>query len=87
MAGNPISGCITLMTIAVGQVFVDLYCKYKDRNMLYPTQARAEWVVNHPSDGPMELDYKKRVRWSAGLVRCTLYGTSRICEALCADRR
>ena len=43
--------------IAVGQVFVDLYCKYKDRNMLYPTQARAEWVVNHPSDGPMDLDY------------------------------
>ena len=53
--------------IAVGQVFVDLYCKYKDRNMLYPTQARAEWVVNHPSDGPMELDYKKREtleRWT-----------------------
>ena len=27
--------------IAVGQVFIDLYNKYKDKNMLYPTQARA----------------------------------------------
>ncbi len=53
--------------IAVGQVFIDLYNKYKDKNMLYPTQARAEWVVNHPSDGPMDLDYKKREtleRWT-----------------------
>ena len=68
--------------IAVGQVFVDLYCKYKDRNMLYPTQARAEWVVNHPSDGPMELDYKKRETlerwtWCDALYRDSRYLTQK----------
>lgn len=45
--------------IAVGQIFIDLYRKYNNKNMMYPTQARAEWVVNHPSDGPMLLNYGK----------------------------
>ena len=45
--------------IAVSQVFIDLYRKYKNQAMLNPTIARAEWVMSHPSKGSFELDYRK----------------------------
>ena len=34
--------------IAVGQVFLDMYQKYHDRNMWLPTLARTEFVINQP---------------------------------------
>ena len=53
--------------IAVGQVFLDMYQKYHDRNMWLPTLARTEFVINHPSASTLELDYRNMAsleRWS-----------------------
>lgn len=53
--------------IAVGQVFIDMYRKYGDRNMILPTLARTEFVINHQSDSNLELDYSNMAtleRWS-----------------------
>lgn len=44
--------------ICVAQTYLDMYAKYKDEKMLRPILARAEWVVNHPSNGSMDLNYK-----------------------------
>ncbi|MFV0545915.1 MAG: glycoside hydrolase family 105 protein [Bacteroides sp.] len=53
--------------VAVGQVFLDLYQKYGDRNMLLPTLARTEFVINHRSASSLYLDYRNMAtleRWS-----------------------
>ena len=53
--------------IAVGQVFLEMYQKYNDRNMMLPTLARTEFVINHPSASTLELDYRNMAsleRWS-----------------------
>lgn len=53
--------------ICVAQTYIDMYHKYKDEKMLYPIMARSEWVINHPSNGSMDLDYSKPStyeRWS-----------------------
>lgn len=53
--------------IAVSQVYIDMYRKYGDRNMILPTLARTEFVINHPSDSNLELDYRNMAtleRWS-----------------------
>lgn len=53
--------------IAVGQVFLEMYQKYNDRNMMFPTLARTEFVINHPSASTLELDYRNMAsleRWS-----------------------
>ncbi|HJD77023.1 MAG TPA: glycoside hydrolase family 88 protein [Bacteroides reticulotermitis] len=53
--------------IAVSQLFIDLYRKYKDEAMLIPTLARADWIVRHPSRGPFQLkegDLKTLERWT-----------------------
>lgn len=53
--------------VAVGQVFIDMYRKYGDRNMLLPTLARTEFVIRHPSASTLELDYRSMAtleRWS-----------------------
>lgn len=53
--------------IAVGQVFIDMYKKYGERNMILPVLARTEFVINHPSDSNLELDYRNMAtldRWS-----------------------
>lgn len=43
--------------IAVGQAFLDLYVKYKNERMLWPVQARTNWVVAHPAKCPMLINY------------------------------
>lgn len=53
--------------IAVSQSFIDLYRKYKKEEMLIPTLARAEWIVNHPSNSTFKLEYgnsKTLERWT-----------------------
>lgn len=53
--------------IAVGQPFIDLYLKYGDEMMIAPVTARANWVVEHPAQTTLELDYRKPetlYRWS-----------------------
>ncbi len=39
----------------VAQTYIDLYEKFRDKNMLEPTLARTEWVVNHPSNGSVDF--------------------------------
>ena len=36
--------------VAVCQTYIDLYIKYKNRDILLPTIARTDFVLNHPSD-------------------------------------
>lgn len=43
--------------VCVAQTYLLMYDKYKRREMLIPTQARLEWVIEHPSRGSFELDY------------------------------
>lgn len=53
--------------IAISQVYIDLYNKYRDRNMLLPTIARTEFVINHSSASTLKLDYREMStleRWS-----------------------
>lgn len=53
--------------IAVGQLFIDLYTKYGNKNMIAPVMARANWVVDNPAETTLELDYGKPEtldRWS-----------------------
>lgn len=45
--------------IAIAQIYIDLYRKYKKDAMINPTIARTEWVLKHPSKGSFELDYNK----------------------------
>lgn len=51
----------------VCQTFVDLYLKYKNADMLRPTIARVEYVINHPSDEGFNYTHGKMStmqRWS-----------------------
>ncbi|MCH3982568.1 MAG: glycoside hydrolase family 88 protein [Prevotella sp.] len=53
--------------LAVCQTWIDLYQKYKDPTMLWPVQARTDWVVSHPSVSTMQLAYnnpRSLDRWS-----------------------
>lgn len=43
--------------VCVAQTYLLMYDKYKRRDMLVPTQARLEWVIDHPSRGSFKLDY------------------------------
>lgn len=43
--------------IAVGQAFLDLYIKYKDPRMLWPVQARTDFVITHPASCNMLINY------------------------------
>ena len=43
--------------ICVAQTYLDLYRKYGKEEMLIPTKARTEWVMEHPSKGSFLLDY------------------------------
>jgi len=53
--------------IAVSQMYLDMYRNQGDIRMFYPTQARTEWVINHPSISSLNLDYNDyhtSQRWS-----------------------
>ena len=53
--------------IAVSQMFLGIYQDEKDERMLFPTQARTEWILNHPSIATLYLDYSDYhtlERWS-----------------------
>lgn len=53
--------------MAVGQAWLKMYAKFKNKAMLIPVRARTEWVMSHPSSGSMMLDYKhpeSLERWS-----------------------
>ncbi len=43
----------------VAQTCLDMYKKYGEEKMLAPTLARADWVIAHPLDGRVAMDYTK----------------------------
>lgn len=43
---------------AVCQTYIDLYLKYKTADIIRPTLARTEFVINHPSDEGFNISYK-----------------------------
>lgn len=45
--------------VCIAQTYLDFYNKEKNENWLKPTLARADWVLNNPSNGSMDLDYSK----------------------------
>lgn len=45
--------------ICISQAYLYLYEKYKQKNMIIPTLARTEWVIDNPSTGSFELNYSK----------------------------
>lgn len=49
--------------ICVGQAYLDMYVKYGQKDMLIPTQARAEWVISHQPDKNIDITKGKSDRW------------------------
>lgn len=43
--------------ICISQMYLYMYEKYKKKNMLIPTQARAGWVIDNPPSGSFKLNY------------------------------
>ena len=43
--------------ICIAQLYLYLYEKYKQKDMIVPTLARAEWVIANPSSGSFQLNY------------------------------
>lgn len=63
---------------------LDLYRKYKDEEMIVPTLARTEWIINHPSKGSFKLvegDLKTLEQWTwcDALFMAPLYMPNCIC--------
>lgn len=53
--------------IAVSQMYLGMYRDQKDERMLFPTQARTEWILRHPSISIIQVDYRDYhtlERWS-----------------------
>lgn len=53
--------------LCIGQTHLNMYDKYKQKQMLIPTLARATWIVYHPSTSSLKLDYSDNStleRWS-----------------------
>lgn len=53
--------------LAVCQMFIDVYKRYKDKSMLQPTIERIDWILEHPSKGSLIIDYSNQTtleRWS-----------------------
>ena len=49
--------------ICVGQAYLDMYVKYGKKDMLIPTQARAEWVISHQPEKNIDITKGKSDRW------------------------
>lgn len=47
----------------VGQVYLDMYTKYNKKEMLIPTKARAEWVIEHEPKENIDITKGKSERW------------------------
>lgn len=45
--------------VAISQMYIDMYRKYNNKAMIIPTIARIDWVIEHPSKGSFEHDYRK----------------------------
>lgn len=53
--------------ICVAQTYLDMYARYKEKRMIIPMLARIDWVISHPPEGGLDIDYSKPEtyeRWS-----------------------
>lgn len=53
--------------IAIAQAYIDLYKKYGDERIMWHTWARTDWVISHPANTTLKLDYghlETLNRWS-----------------------
>lgn len=49
--------------LCVGQVYLDMYAKYKKENMLIPTKARLDWIVANPPAANIDITKGHSDRW------------------------
>jgi rhamnogalacturonyl hydrolase YesR len=52
----------------VGQTYIELYRKYKDKNMIKPVKAHLDMILKNPATGRLEFvstkEYNSQMRWS-----------------------
>ena len=49
--------------LCVGQVYLDMYAKYKQEKMWIPTKARIDWIIENPPIGNIEITKGVSDRW------------------------
>lgn len=49
--------------LCVGQAYLDMYAKYKKENMLIPTKARLDWILDNPPADNIDITKGKSDRW------------------------
>lgn len=49
--------------LCVGQVYLDMYAKYKQEKMWIPTKARIDWIVENPPIGNIDITKGVSDRW------------------------
>ncbi|WP_294627652.1 glycoside hydrolase family 88 protein [uncultured Bacteroides sp.] len=47
----------------VGQVYLDMYAKYKKKEMLMPVKARIDWIITNPPSGNIDITKGRSERW------------------------
>ena len=61
----------------VGQTYIELYRKYKDKNMIKPMRTYLDQILKDPAKGDLAICKYKRllVHTAMVVVRCSFYGT------------
>lgn len=49
--------------LCVGQVYLDMYARFKKQGMLLPTQARIDWIIANPPAENIDITKGKSDRW------------------------
>lgn len=49
--------------LCVGQVYLDMYAKYKQEKMWIPTKARIDWIIENPPIGNIDITKGVSDRW------------------------
>lgn len=49
--------------LCVGQVYLDMYAKYKQEKMWIPTKARIDWIIENPPIGNIDITKGGSDRW------------------------
>lgn len=49
--------------ICVGQVYLDMYAKFKKNSMMIPTKARIDWIINNPPAENIDITKGRSDRW------------------------
>lgn len=50
--------------LCVGQVYLDMYAKYRKKNMLVPTKARLDWILENPPAENIDITKGRSDRWN-----------------------